>query len=276
MLEGLIVKMQEYSSTLAANCAFVATVGVALSFTMYVLQRLVFRRAPAVVVNADQYQTLEEVTKALRVAGLEACSLMVGIDYTRSNAEQGLHDMSLDGSDNLYQRVIRASCATLCDLDDDRIIPAFGFGAKEPLFSMGERYGFAGVLEAYNTFTPQVELSGPTNFAPLITMCAEMARERGTFHVLLIICDGAVTSKAKTRDAIVRAAKHSPLAIVAVGVGAGPWEEMREYDDGLPERRWDNFQFVAYREGMSDVEFSLAAMQELPEQFKTCQRLGLI
>jgi E3 ubiquitin-protein ligase RGLG len=35
-----------------------------------------------------------------------------------------------------------------------------------------------------------------------------------------------------------------PLAIVLVGVGDGPWEDMEKFDDKIPARDFDNFQVL--------------------------------
>jgi E3 ubiquitin-protein ligase RGLG len=99
------------------------------------------------------------------------------------------------------------------------------------------------VLQAYGRTAAQVTLMGPTTFAPLIRKAIDIVRETKTFHVLLIIADGQVDNKQDTIDAIVDASQH-PLSIVMIGVGDGPWEMMQEFDDELPERQFDNFQFV--------------------------------
>lgn len=61
----------------------------------------------------------------------------------------------------------------------------------------------------------------------------------------------------------------------------GPWDLMKEYDDKLPKRRFDNFQFVPYNEVMSraenrDITFAVNALQEIPDQFQAIKDLGLL
>eukprot|EP00946_MAST-07B_sp_MAST-7B-sp1_P005241 g5241.t1 len=246
---------------------------------------------------ADRYHTLSQVQRALREAGLESSNLIVGIDFTKSNTWQGeesfggkclhhLDEMTL----NPYEQVIHAIGRTLEDFDDDQLIPAFGFGdattGGNGVFALNKKgpcQGFRDVLRSYRDSASDVRLSGPTNFAPLINAAAHIAKTERSFHILVIVADGQVTSKQATVEAIVRASNDAPLSIIMVGVGDGPWKSMQEFDDALPQRRWDNFQFVDFNRahrGASEEErdscFAMTALMEVPEQFQMIAALGLI
>lgn len=56
-----------------------------------------------------------------------------------------------------------------------------------------------------------------------------------------------------------------------VGIGDGPWLQMNNFDDKLPARHFDNFNFVNFsllKSQHSDISaFCLAALMEIPEQF---------
>jgi E3 ubiquitin-protein ligase RGLG len=56
---------------------------------------------------------------------------------------------------------------------------------------------------------------------------------------------------------------------------------MNEFDDKLPQRKFDNFQFVPFHDIMAraenrEVTFSINALQEIPEQFQAIRKLGLL
>ncbi|KAJ1492660.1 Copine-domain-containing protein [Baffinella frigidus] len=216
----------------------------------------------------EPYTTAQEVESAIRQQGLESCSLMVAVDFTKSNEWMGkrtygnrcLHDTSQPESPNPYQRVISIIGKTLAHFDDDGIIPAYGFGDT-------------------------VQMSGPTNFAPAIREAVKrVKKEDNAFHVLLIIADGQVDREEDTVKAIVEASRH-PIAIICIGVGDGPWDLMHKFDDDLPARRFDNFQFVELN-GIEDEcaesglplepQFALAALMELPAQFRFLKQNAML
>jgi E3 ubiquitin-protein ligase RGLG len=242
----------------------------------------------------DRYETIEAVQEALRKAGLESSQMIVAVDFTGSNKWTGaksfggacLHEISPERK-NPYQEVIALIGRTLSAFDDDGIIPAYGFGdsrtTNKSVFSLGAGpcHGFEEVLSRYDQAATGVTLSGPTSFVPIIETAIQYVKEHKQYTILLIVADGQVNDVKETERAIVEASKY-PLSIVVCGVGDGPFDLMAKWDDNLPTRKFDNLQFVDYttigklQAQFKDATFALAALQEIPEQYKAVQRLGYI
>ncbi|XP_052762410.1 uncharacterized protein LOC128205047 isoform X2 [Mya arenaria] len=242
----------------------------------------------------DRFTSLRQLGDALAESGLRRCCLIFGIDYTMSNKVQGektfggkcLHDISEDEL-NPYQEVITILGETLQPLDEDGLIPAFGFGDSRtkgdaifPLKDVGSCVGFRDVLATYNRVTPTVKLYRPTNFAPLIYKAINIVRATKKYHILVIAADGQVNSEEETTAAIVEASNW-PLSIVTVGVGDGPWGTMNEFDNKLPKRNFDNFQFLCFQDVVDGARnrktaFALHALMEIPDQYAAIEQLGLM
>lgn len=142
----------------------------------------------------------------------------------------------------------------------------------------------------FRMIAPFIKLSGPTSFAPLIHQAMRIViLNNYSFHILLIIADGVVTENCMqaTVNAL-EVASQLPLSIVVVGVGDGPWDTMKAFDDQLPNRKFDNFQFVEFNKVLDQASvygdnfekkgahFAVHALMEIPEQFKIIQRIGLM
>jgi len=258
----------------------------------------------------DKHVTIEEVQVALRKSGLEGCDLIIGTDFTYSNTYNGtrtfkdpqnrpiknLHNVNPDFM-NPYQEAIYLIGQTLAPFDNDNLIPAYGFGDATtknlkvfPYNAGGDKCkGFAHVLQRYNEIVTggNLNMSGPTSFAPIIKKAIKIVKKEKSYHILLIVADGEISRGCleDTKNAIIRASKY-PLSIVVIGVGDGgdngcAWQQMEEFDDGLPKRKFDNFQFVemeAIRRETSNftVDFSINALQEIPKQYKQILSLKLL
>ena len=247
----------------------------------------------------DIYDNLQQIREGLRRNGLEKCRLILGIDFTASNNETGkyafegrcLHEVRPDEL-NLYQQVMEIMTQTLQTFSTDGKIPAYYFGDLEtrdisvsPLNIDVEGKEQCDSLEhllgRYTEIIPHVKLAGPTSFVPLIKKAIQIVKERQEFHILVIIGDGAVSHLDENIAAVKEAANY-PLAIIMVGVGDGdfyrfpddPWCGMKELDDMVRGRKFDNFQFVQYEPPISAEEFAKECLMEVPLQFKQCQELN--
>lgn len=258
----------------------------------------------------DNFTSLEQVISALRDSGLESSNLILGIDFTKSNEWSGRYSFrrkslhAIGDTPNPYEQAISIIGRTLTPFDEDNLIPCFGFGdastRDQHAFSFFSDHrpcrGFEEVLSRYRQIVPHLHLSGPTSFAPVIRASIDIvAQSNGQYHVLVIIADGQVTrnpdvprgslspQEHATIDAIVDASYY-PLSIIMIGVGDGPWDAMQQFDDCIPQREFDNFQFVNFTKIMSanmdaqkkEAAFALAALMEIPFQYRATQGLRLM
>ena len=169
-------------------------------------------------------------------------------------------------------------------------IPAFGFGdtrtQDHSTFSLRPDgkpcANFEDVQYYYKIAAAERVLSGPTSYAPIIHKAIEIVEETNQYHILVIIADGQFVTKGPTCQAIV-AASHYPLSIVVVGIGDGPWDTLHQFDDWLPQRQFDNFQFVEYESILKsskgknfEASLALHMLMEIPDQYKMVQTLQYI
>ncbi|KAM3750539.1 hypothetical protein ACB098_04G044100 [Castanea mollissima] len=266
------------------------------------------RHQPHTPYIADNFTSLDQVISALREAGLESSNLILGIDFTKSNEWTGRHSFgrkslhTIGNELNPYEQAISIIGRTLSPFDEDNLIPCFGFGDStthdQNVFSFYPNHrccnGFEEALARYREIVPRLKLSGPTSFAPIIDAAIDIVeKNNGQYHVLVIIADGQLPSSSDkspgrlspqeqaTVNSLVAASQY-PLSIILVGVGDGPWDAMQQFDDNIPQRLFDNFQFVNFTKIMSDnteaskkeTAFALAALMEIPFQYRATQTLA--
>uniref|UniRef100_A0A8D2ZT32 Copine-3 n=1 Tax=Scophthalmus maximus TaxID=52904 RepID=A0A8D2ZT32_SCOMX len=248
------------------------------------------------VVSVKNCKLITQHTFLDYVMGGCQINFTVGIDFTGSNGDprspNSLHYMSPDGL-NQYLSALWSVGQVVQDYDTDKLFPAFGFGAKLPPDYQAANHEFAlnfnptnpycqgieGIIEAYRMVMPQLRLSGPTNFSPLINHVASIAtggaQANSQYFVLLILTDGEITDFDQTRDAIVRASRL-PLSIIIVGVGPADFKamELLDGDDGVLRSTVgeavarDIVQFVPYRQFKDAPRAALAqsVLAEVPNQ----------
>ncbi|OMJ71940.1 hypothetical protein SteCoe_29728 [Stentor coeruleus] len=180
-------------------------------------------------------------------AGLQI-SFSIAIDYTASNGEysnpNSLHHLN-PSMPNQYEQAIWEVGTILEAYDTDKLFPVFGFGGVPrhenkanhcfPLtFNIENPYvqGVNGLLQCYRSSLNLVSLSGPTLFTNVIRNVMNVAQStspQSTYHVLLIITDGAIMDMDNTISCIVEAS-NLPMSIIIIGVGTADFSSMEQLD----------------------------------------------
>ena len=228
-------------------------------------------------------------------------SLLVGIDFTKSNGDpslpSSLHFFNTT-TPNDYVLAIRAVGEILQYYDSDKKYPVYGFGARLPpslshcshCFALNgnifdpEVSGVPGIIEAYRTALQAVSLHGPTNFHDIIDVACHWAEGTAStiettqlkYYLLLIITDGVINDMQAALNAVVRASRL-PISIVIVGVGKEDFALMEVLDgDKEPlystaEKKYaerDIVQFVPFNEfrEKSYQELAAATLDEIPRE----------
>jgi len=213
---------------------------------------------------------LDDAISMLRSDGLESSQLAIFVDLTANNRHKGansfggrsLHDVSDTKRPNPYQQVIATIGRTLAPFDSDGLIPLYGFGCSQSIGKAVLPLHFAGGVGAQGSDEPEnfakgfahalaiytrrlasgaITLSGPTNFAPAIRKSIELAKASGAreLTICLILTSSQVEARIATEAALKDASKL-PIAIVVVGVGDGPFDNMARLDDDVGSRLFDN------------------------------------
>lgn len=117
-------------------------------------------------------------------------------------------------------QAIKATGDILQYYDSKKQIPVYGYGATVPpavnrashCFALNgdifnpEVDGLDGIVAAYKSALKNVNLYGPTNFAPTVELVADMAEEAQVsqgnqkYFILLILTDGIINDMQKTID----------------------------------------------------------------------------
>jgi len=223
---------------------------------------------------------------------------VVAIDFSSSNgaltSPNSLHAIHQDGAMNEYQKAIYCVCQILLNYDYDNQVAMFGFGAIPnypalksktvsdcfPLtgsFENQQAQGLQGVMDVYNYALQNVELAGPTNFAPILRESCNVAEankkaNNDVYTILLIVTSGKCSDMEETKDLIVRAAAL-PLSVIIVGVGNGDFTNMEilDGDYGLvnskgEKAKRDLVQFVPFKEFNDMNSLAQEVLREVPDQ----------
>jgi hypothetical protein len=226
-------------------------------------------------------------------------SVILAVDFTGSNGDPSfptsLHALKYDGSLNEYQRAIQGVCDILLNYDYDKKIPVYGFGGKPryahfmsntvqhcfPLTGNPQDpwcSGLDGIMQTYAYALQNVDLSGPTLFAPIFQQAMKVAQVNkangsNEYTILLVITDGEIHDMEASINCLIKSA-FLPLSIIIVGVGSADFANMEilDGDEGLANSNGqkaerDLVQFVPFRNFHGNQqELAKHVLEEIPDQ----------
>ncbi|KAJ6650060.1 Copine-8, partial [Pseudolycoriella hygida] len=223
------------------------------------------------VLEVEAVEIIEEISFLDYIRHGTQMHFVVAIDFTASNGAPtdptSLHFIHAHRP-NYYEIALRSVGDIIQHYDRSQLYPAFGFGAKLPptgnvshQFPLNNNpsHPYCKNVEEIRTHylnrLYEVQLYGPTNFAPVINNTISIAsqyQDGKHYFVLLIITDGIISDMHQTKHAIV-SASALPISIIIVGVGDADFEAMDELDS-------DDFRL------MSQVDLAKAVLEEIPGQ----------
>lgn len=261
------------------------------------------KRRESVLMQFKRFQVIaQEVEDLFKKYDIKRISMVLGIDCTASNTWSGkksfggknLHHISRDNL-NFYEQAFGILGSVVERFDASKSIPSYFFGDRDggkesvtPLFHDKDTGSDAlpsldMVLRMYRRKIKIVKLGGHTSFVPLIKKTIEIVSKSRVFHILVIIGDGGVTDIKANSEAVCMASEY-PLGILFVGVGDGdykdnpkdPWYRMKQLADELPNRKFDNFNFILVKPDMPPEEFAKKSLVKVPKQYIYCKQNGMI
>lgn len=265
----------------------------------------VLKEKSAGQIRVESSQTRIKHTFLDYIRGGLNLSLVTCIDFTGSNGDpsshQSLHHRS-DATINQYEQAIMEVCSVLLNYDYDQQIQTFGFGAipkfqnaqGQPFYGKTSHFfpcsgdmtntsgnGVKGVYGLYNNALNNVDLSGPTYFAPLLEKVVGFTKQSvqsnpDNYTVLLILTDGVIHDMSETIEWVIEAA-NLPMSVIIIGVGNENFKQMEVLDgdsrnltsDTGRRAARDIVQFVPFREYCNPArkgELASKVLKELPDQ----------
>ena len=93
------------------------------------------------------------------------------------------------------QLVIWSILKTLSPFDEDHRIPVYSMRQADLVPFVADEYcqDLEHVLSSYGTIASSQQLHGQSEYAPIVQKACELARQAGSFHLLLVIADREVS-----------------------------------------------------------------------------------